>query len=278
MKKRKGWRFLYTGKNDAFFNMALDEALLTLCQEKGAPPVLRIYQWEPKAVSIGYSQKIEKSVDLKKCKENNVDVVRRITGGRAVLHGNDLTYSICAAKDYFDLLGESVNETYKRISLAFLKSLELLNIEGEWQEKSPGEDWLNPSEFSKPCFSSSVRYEIKVAGKKLMGSAQRRFQNSFIQQGSMPLNNQNIDLIDLLPAMGNDKREKIKLELKKRSVSIQGFLNKDLNLNEIISAVRSGFGSFFSVNLVADETTSEELELTKKLMVKYKNRNWNFRR
>jgi lipoate-protein ligase A len=277
MNKTK-WRFLYTGKNDAFFNMALDEALLTLCQEKGAPPVLRIYQWESKAVSIGYSQKIEKTVDLKKCKEMSVDVVRRITGGRAVLHGNDLTYSICAAKDYFDLLGESVNETYKKISLAFLKSLKLLNIEGEWQEKSPGEDWLNSPEFSKPCFSSSIRYEIKVAGKKLMGSAQRRFQNGFIQQGSIPLNNKNIDLIDLLPAKGDDKKEKIKMELKKRSVSIQGFLKKDLNLNEIISAVRSGFGSFFSCNLVADETTSEELELTKKLMVKYKNRNWNFRR
>lgn len=275
MKKKREWRFIYTGKNDAFFNMALDEALLILSEEKHIPPTLRIYQWEPEAVSIGYSQKIEKTLDLKKCKEKNIDVVRRLTGGRAVLHDNDLTYSICASRSYFDLLGVSINETYKRIGLAFLKSMGFLNIKGEWERRSSRGNELTSYEFSKPCFSSSIKYEIKVDGKKLIGSAQRRFKASFIQHGSIPLGEQSFDLADLLPEIDEERKQKIKLRLEKNSVSLQDLLSSNLDINQILSAIKSGFSSFFSVDLKDNGLDTEELKLIDKLIPKYRGERWN---
>jgi lipoate-protein ligase A len=277
-KKKGEWRFIYTGKNDAFFNMALDEALLILSEEKNTPPVLRLYQWEPKAVSIGYSQVVERTLDLRKCRKMNVDVVRRITGGRAVLHDDDLTYSICASKDYFTSLGESINETYKRISLAFLKSLSLLKIEGDWEKKSQQENRSTPFSFSEPCFSSSSKYEIKVDGKKLIGSAQRRFGNSFVQHGSIGLKDQSLDLVDLLPDMDKEKKEKAKTSSGKYFISIQALLGTNPQVSEIISAIKSGFGSFFSVDLVDGQITACELEMTRRLITKYESDDWNHRR
>jgi lipoate-protein ligase A len=278
MMKKSEWRFLYTGKNDAFFNMATDEALLILAEENNTPPTIRIYQWEPEAVSIGYCQKIEKTVDLKKCKDLNVDVVRRLTGGRAVLHHNDLTYSICASKGYFDLLGENVNETYRKISLAFLKSLEFLNIKGEWVRKSSREYKLTSPDSSKPCFSSSIRYEIQVKGKKLIGSAQRRLKNSFIQHGSIPLGKQSFGLADLLPEINEQGIKKMKLKLEENTVFLQDLLSINLNINQIISAVKSGFSYFFSVNLVDTDLSLDQIKIINKIIPRYRSKNWNFLR
>ena len=258
--------------------MAADETLLILAEENNTSPVLRLYQWEPEAVSIGYSQKIEKTVDLKKCKDLSVDVVRRLTGGRAVLHYNDLTYSICVPKDYFDILGENINETYRKISLAFLKSLEFLNIKGQWERKSSRENELIFSECSKPCFSSNIRYEIKVNDKKLIGSAQRRFKNSFIQHGSMPIEKQFRGLVDLLPDANERKIKKMKMRLGKKTVSLQDLLSIKLDINQIISAIRSGFSNFFSVNLVDTDLSLDQRRMINKLIPKYRSKNWNFLR
>lgn len=276
--KKSEWKFLYTSKKDAFFNMATDEALLIMSEENNTPPTLRIYQWEPEAVSIGYCQKIKKTVDLKKCKDLNVDVVRRLTGGRAVLHYNDLTYSICASKDYFDLLGENVNDTYRKISLAFLKSLEFLNIKGEWVRKFSREYKLNTFESTKPCFSSSIRYEIQVKGKKLIGSAQRRLKNSFIQHGSIPLGKQSFGLADLLPEINEQRIKKMKLKLEENTVFLQDLLSINLDINQIISAIKSGFSNFFSVNLKDTDLSLDQRKMTNKLIPRYRSKNWNFLR
>jgi lipoate-protein ligase A len=217
-------------------------------------------------------------VDLKKCKDLNVDVVRRLTGGRAVLHNNDLTYSICTPKYYFDILGENINETYRKISLAFLKSLEFLNIKGEWQEKSQRDDWLDSPQSSKPCFSSSIRYEIKVNDKKLIGSAQRRFKNSFIQHGSMPIEKQFRGLVDLLPDANERRIKKMKMRLGKNTVSLQDLLSIKLDINQIISAIRSGFSNFFSVNLVETDLNLDQRRMIDKIIPKYRSKNWNFLR
>jgi lipoate-protein ligase A len=278
MKKKGKWKFSYTGRNDAFMNMALDEALLISSQKKGAAPVLRLYQWEPKAVSFGYSQAIGRTLNSKKCQKMKIDFVRRITGGRAVPHDNDLTYSICASADYFDSLGESVNETYKRISLAFVESLKLLKIKGEFEKMLPQENRVKSSDLSKPCFSSAIRYEIKVNGRKLIGSAQRRFQNSFIQHGSIPLEDQSIDLVELLPHTSSVKKQRLKIKLNKESVCIRTLLGETPGMDRLISAVKSGFSSFFGVSLVDDDISAEELGLAYRLASKYKSEAWNFRR
>jgi lipoate-protein ligase A len=288
----KQWRFLFTGANDAFFNMALDETILQSCQRAQALPTLRVYLWKPPGVSIGYFQSLEKTVDLKKCKESHIDVVRRITGGRAVLHENEITYSLCASTKKHPELGENINETYRKISFALLESLKTLNVFGEWvkpnRERIPIDSansinslQANPlqvtedSNFSKPCFISNSRYEITVEGKKLIGSAQRRFQNCFIQHGSIPLGKGKVNLPNLLSEENN--REKMKEDLEGKSTSLEKILKRKVGYEEVISALREGFCDFFEVEMVEKDLTPDEIETAQALREKkYLTAEWNF--
>jgi lipoate-protein ligase A len=296
----KQWRFVFTGARDAFFNMALDEAILRSCQTGQASPTLRLYLWRPPGVSIGYFQSLEKMVDLNKCKKNNIDVVRRITGGRAVLHENEITYSVCASLEEYPEFGENINETYQKISFALLESLKALKIFGEWVKpnregigidsagsinslKASSLQVTEDSYFSKPCFMSNSRYEITVEGKKLIGSAQRRFQDSFIQHGSIPLGNGKFNLADLLSieslASENTKKRVVKKKLEEKSTSLEKLLKRKVEYEEVISAFKKGFSKFFDVEMVEKELTQKEIETAQVLkQKKYSTEEWNFRK
>jgi len=280
--------------------MALDEAIFRSCQTGQASPTLRLYLWRPSGVSLGYFQSLEKTIDLNKCKKNNVDVVRRITGGRAVLHENEITYSVCASAKEHPELGKNINETYQRISFALLESLKSLKVFGEWvkpnrdrvkidstgsinslQASSP--QVIENPYFSKPCFMSNSRYEITVEGKKLIGSAQRRFQDSFIQHGSLPLGNGKFNLADLLSieslASENTKKRVVKKKLEEKSTSLEKILKRKVEYEEMISALKKGFSKFFDVEMVEKELTQKELETAQVLkQKKYSTEEWNFRR
>jgi lipoate-protein ligase A len=274
----KQWKFIFTDASDAFFNMALDEVLLRSCEKGDAIPTLRLYLWRPPGVSIGYFQSIEKTVDLNKCKKNNIDVVRRITGGRAVLHENEITYSVCAPVKKYPELGENINGTYQKISFALLESLKALKIFGEWVK--PERDRIEITEnsfFSKPCFISNSKYEITIKGKKLIGSAQRRFQDSFIQHGSIPLGKGKVSLPDLLTEGNN--REKMKEELENKSTNLGTILKRKVQYQEVISALKKGFSQFFDVEMVETEPTKKEMETAQALkQEKYLTEEWNFRK
>jgi lipoate-protein ligase A len=298
----KQWRFLFTGERDAFFNMALDEAILQSCQRGQALPTLRLYLWKPPGVSIGYFQSLEKTVDLNKCKESNIDVVRRITGGRVVLHENEITYSLCASIHKYPELGENINETYRKISFALLESLKILKVFGEWvkpnRERIPIDSTgsiplisrcsinslkasplqvTEDSNFSKPCFMSNSRYEITVAGKKLIGSAQRREKDCFIQHGSIPLGKGKADLPDLLREENN--KEKRKQELEGKSTNLEKILKRKVEYEEMISALKFGFSKFFEVEMNEKDITQKELRMTQLLkQKKYASEEWNFRK
>jgi len=275
--KNRIWRFFVTGENNAFFNMALDEALLILCLKKKLPATLRLYQWKSPSVSLGYSQKTKEAVDLAFCRNKKIDVVRRITGGRAVLHGGDLTYSLCAAKDNFGSLGEKVNDTYAKISRSFLLALKHFDIKGNWikgsRKKRSDERDFN---LRAPCFLSSSKYEIDVNGKKLIGSAQRRFKDGFIQQGSILLRRGQFDLADLLVAHGG--KQKIKDSLRESSAAFEELTGGDVSLDRLICAIKDGFEKFFSVKLEQRGLTEDELCLAEKLLKeKYLSLDWNLK-
>jgi lipoate-protein ligase A len=274
----KQWRFLFTGENDAFFNMALDEAILQFCQSGQSLPTLRLYLWKPPGVSIGYFQSLEKTVDLDKCQGNKVNVVRRITGGRAVLHENEITYSVCASVKEYPELGENINETYQKISFALLESLKSLKVFGEWVKPNKERIALTEnSYFSRPCFMSNSRYEITVEGKKLIGSAQRREKSSFIQHGSIPLGKGKISLPDLLNEESN--KEKMKEELEDKSTNLEKILKREVGYEEVISALKKGFGKFFDVKMVEKDPTQNEIETAQVLkQKKYSTEEWNFRK
>jgi lipoyl(octanoyl) transferase len=295
MNEKNIWRFVFTGGNDAFFNMALDEAFLLSCRRRKSPPILRLYQWEPPGVSIGYFQKINQTVDVDKCQERNIGIVRRLTGGRAVLHLNDLTYSVCASIDFFDYLGENVNQTYQRISYAFLEAFKLLKINAKWAKVSKPfsqNTWdteaKNEEILAQPCFSSSSRYEIEICGKKILGSAQRRFsardefpfsgQESFLQHGALPLKRGEIELVDLLPSSKSLDKE-AKSKFRKSYITLQEATNRNVPIKELFNVIQSGFESFFSIKFEYTGLTSEEEKLAQKLFhEKYETKDWNFRR
>jgi len=290
----KQWRIIFTGASDAFFNMALDEAILQAYEKGDVIPTLRAYLWKPPGVSIGYFQATENTVDLNKCKENNIDVVRRITGGRAVLHENEITYSVCASIREYPELGENVNETYQKISFALLESLKALEIFGEWVKthkdrikmdstgsiNSPQAGSLQFAEnscLSEPCFISNSRYEITVARKKLIGSAQRRFQNSFIQHGSIPLGKGKVSLPHLLTEEINKKKMKEKLERK--STNLEEILKRKVESKEVLFALKKGFSKFFDVEMIKSEPSKKEIETAQVLREeKYSTEEWNFRK
>ncbi len=282
----KRWRVIFTGANDAFFNMALDEALLLSSQKGTSPPVLRLYLWNPPAVSIGYFQSAEKTVDFKKCKERGIHVVRRITGGRAVLHEDEITYSVCASSDDFPQLGDTTIQTYQKLSMALLESLRLLSINGKWVK--PSTNKKSPSFHSissKPCFMSNSRYEITVEGKKLIGSAQRRFscrsdqerKNSFIQHGSILTGKGKHSLAELLPE--ENSVEIMKQNLEEKSTNIEKILKRRVKTDEIISALKIGFEKVFCSQMEDSVESVEELQMALWLKEKkYLSERWNVRR
>ncbi len=173
--------------------MTVDEELLARAQAGDDMPVLRFYTWDPPAVSLGRFQTAETSVNADACKRLGFDVVRRITGGRAVLHRRELTYSIVSRIDN-PLFPPDVLGTYKVIAAGLLAGLANLGIDAEMVSRGGRHAALvNKTDKDPSCFASPSWYEIVVHGKKIVGSAQRRLSHAFLQHGSI--------LIDYDPAL-----------------------------------------------------------------------------
>ena len=179
------WRFLDSGPSTGAQNMAIDEELLRDAARPGALPVLRFYTWSPPAVSLGRFQDAERAVNAEACRMHGFDIVRRITGGRAVLHRDELTYCIVSSIDH-GLFPNDVLGTYKVIAAGLLAGLRNLDIAAEMVSRSGRHAGLVKSGTQEPaCFSSPSWYEILVKGRKIIGSAQRRVGRAFLQHGSI---------------------------------------------------------------------------------------------
>ncbi|MBI4536048.1 MAG: lipoate--protein ligase family protein, partial [Ignavibacteriae bacterium] len=190
------WQFVDTKENTGMFNMEFDEQCARTLLAGAGVPTLRLFRWKPWAVSIGFNQNIGE-IDVEKCAALGIDVVRRPTGGRAILHAEELTYSVVM------LAGRhSVLEIYNMISKALVNGLSLFGIEATLQRLQPNfaETYKHPS--SIPCFTASARYEIELNGRKLVGSAQRRYRNDerevVLQHGSILTGPAHRRLADLL--------------------------------------------------------------------------------
>ena len=181
MGKEK-WRLINDPPLSGKINMDRDLQIMLEVAEGKAPPTLRLYRWSPPALSLGFSQKEEKVADLEACRRLNIDIVRRPTGGRAVLHHRELTYSIVIPENH-TLIPKGILPSYKFLSRALITALDLLDIgaslaagEKKGQKPIPG-----------ACFDSSSAYEIQVGGKKVVGSAQLRRNGVLLQHGSILL-------------------------------------------------------------------------------------------
>ena len=256
-------RFIDTGFNDAFTNMAIDEALLI----NSNIPILRVYGWNPKAVSIGYNQNVQKEINIDYCKENNIEIVRRLTGGKAVFHDKEITYSFILSEK-LNLLSTNINESYKEIANALLIALEKIGIKAEIKK--------TPERIATPiCFNSSNWYELIVNGRKISGSAQRRMDGKILQHGPILIDfdyNENNSIFD-----SNNNFDSIN-NLKQRITSIKNELNKIISYKELSEAIKTGFKENFDFDIINSTLTNEEIILTKKLRKeKYSTEEWNYR-
>ena len=179
------WELLIDGALDGATNMAIDSALLDEVESSSATlTVVRFYGWQTPTISLGRNQKIEKAVDLDYCRSKGIDIVHRPTGGRAVLHDDELTYAVISNDTAS--FGDTIYGNYKRVSEALCLGYNRLGVPAvlapDTRKTAPLDNDGDP-----PCFLSTSRYELMVDGRKIAGSAQRRVRRSFLQHGSMPI-------------------------------------------------------------------------------------------
>ncbi len=252
------WRLIDDGAGDGPHNMAVDEALL-LSSEKGmSPPTLRLYGWTSPTISIGYLQ------DSAAYATNGLPVVRRITGGRAVLHGSEVTYSIVS--DYrHPLFSGGVRATYLVISNAIAMALAGLSVRAEIVTKRRA-DSRDSRTAGGACFSVPSRYEIVVDDRKLVGSAQKRLRNSFLQHGSIPFE---IDEEMVNDLFGEDTSASMAWMASVGAVDIDKF--KSLLLKSLEEA--------FAITFYRGTLTDWEEELMREILKeKYGSEEWNLKR
>ena len=258
-------RFIDTGFRNAFENMAIDEAILHYCKI----PTLRVYGWKPAAISIGYNQDIENEINADYCKKNNIEIVRRITGGKAVFHDKEITYSFILPENN-NLIPLEVNESYRIIANALVIALKKIGINADIK-KAP--DKIKTA----ICFNSSNWYELLVNNKKISGSAQRRFNGKVLQHGPILINfdyNKNNSIFN-----SNNDFDSIN-NLKQRITSINNELknNKKIGYNELKAAIKFGFRGNFGFDVIDDSLNHNEIELAAKLKEdKYSIEEWNYR-
>ena len=198
------WRLLFDGPQTGARNMAVDAAVLRAVEEGAAPPTLRLYGWKPWCVSLGYFQRAERELDARALRARGWDVVTRPTGGRAVLHADELTYSILARRDAAPWCA-TLAESYDRIGAAWAAALDGFGLDmvrgnpaPPAREASGGAPAASAGMPAPPCFASSARAELAFAGRKVVGSAQRRTRDAFVQHGSIPLTPDHERLVDVL--------------------------------------------------------------------------------
>lgn len=217
--------------------MEIDERLLDEAASGKTGPTLRFYTWDPPAVSIGRFQKVENSVDADACRKYGIDIVRRITGGRAVLHMKELTYSIVSPSG-LSLFPDDILGTYRVIAEGLLKGLKNLGLEAEMLSRSCRNAGLVKSRAKDPaCFSSPSWYEIVVNGKKIIGSAQRRVRGAFLQHGSILVSYDPALEADVIRGGGS----------KDRVTCIENELGRQVSVEEVKTAFRLAFADSLGV-------------------------------
>jgi lipoate-protein ligase A len=266
------WRFLDTGSGTAGMNMAVDEAMLQTHDAGATPPTLRVYGWQVPTLSLGYAQKTAQEVRLEVCRQCGVAVVRRPTGGRAVLHDDEVTYSVVMPIDLPDG-SRTLTEHYRLIGLALLAALWRLGLPVILAR--PQRSVMSRQGTSPACFAALSRYELSVAGKKLVGSAQKRSQNALLQHGSMPFTLDRDRLFQCLN-VPPEQRAHLVQDAYVTMTAIHEVAATPIGKADLHEALRHGFSTTFGVALVTDTLSSAEQALAQQLYAsKYATSAWN---
>jgi lipoate-protein ligase A len=228
------FELIESGFSTGKYNMEFDICRAHDCAEAKALPMFRLYGWKPWAVSLGTNQR-DRDIDIDVCRVKGFDIVRRPTGGRAVLHANELTYSVVTP------LPESMNvhEAYKEIHEILLSGFRNLGCKELDFEKSQADfrNLYKDPAMSISCFASSAKYEISFSGRKVVGSAQRLYGNILLQHGSILLGKGHEEISDVIKAKDNAQREAMRNNILKHSSTLEEAAGRIIGYDECAEAI-----------------------------------------
>jgi lipoyl(octanoyl) transferase len=251
---RATWRLIVDPRaRTGAWNMALDEAIQDAVAAGAAPPTLRFYQWAPPALSLGKRQPLD-GVDFARCQRDGVDVVRRPTGGLAILHTDELTYSIATVPSDPRAAG-AILDAYRHLSAGLVDGLRRLGAPVELNPVNP----YGTHNSSAACFEAPSAYEITAAGKKLMGSAQSRPAGRVLQHGSLPLVGDIARVADYLRFESAAARESLRAHLGARATTLRDALGRTVTFAAAADALRAGFAAALNLDLALGALTPGEL-------------------
>ncbi len=248
------WHFHDTGSRDGATNMTIDDALARGRIDREHSCALRVYGWCPRGLSLGWNQS-DQDIDFEKASSAGVDVVRRPTGGRAILHSQELTYSVVLITDPV-----SISSVYQLVSRALLAGLRLFGVNAEFERSQPHFPSVYRSHHSSLCFVSTARHEITVAGKKIVGSAQRRYarpdgKEVVLQHGSILMGPDHLSVLDYLRFPDDAAREEARKNLSSRTTDLSAVLGRVVGFSEVAASLRRGFEQTWNVEMRSGDTT-----------------------
>jgi lipoate-protein ligase A len=248
------WRIIISDPLPGAMNMAIDGAILSAVGRDEVPPTLRLYRWNPPCLSLGYSQPFS-DLDQDQLRSRGWDVVRRPTGGRAILHTDELTYAVIGPKTDPRLKG-GLMESYRRLSKALSESLKILGLPVQVHSGK------NPDSNNHPiCFENPSDFEITVEGKKIIGSAQARKKEGILQHGTLPLKGDLTRIIQVLKYSNSDQRDKAATVLLQKAATVEGVMGREVSWDEAAKAFQTGFQNTLNLHFNQSDLSSSEKEV-----------------
>ena len=260
------YRFLNTQVQDAALNMAIDEAVLLRHLEGHVPPTLRVFRWSQPSISLGRFQRVEREIDLALCEEQGVALVRRPTGGRAVYHRDEFTYSFISSRAYH--VPSGIVAAYAYLAQGLIAAMNYLGVHAEL---SDGRVSKQPS---AACFASSTQADLTSDGFKLIGSAQVWKDEALLQQGSLPLDDRSAEFYALLRFPDESARAGALARYREKTTPLRTFA-PHVTWDDVARAFLVGFRSALQVDFQPGELSSEEWALARQLATeKYSKLTW----
>ncbi len=251
----ESWRFIDTGSGYGSENMAIDEALLNNCQRGCSPPILHFYTWAVPVITIGYFQELSETVRIKKCRALNIEVIRRITGGRAVVHHNDLSFSLIFPLDG-KIIPPGILSGYLKIAGGFIRGLKGIGINADFVESGSSQSPLikqdRQAKRISACFLTRIRYEVVFKGRKMIGFAQKRIGKWVLQQGTLMIDLDRSLWYDLLNYPKGSNAIQIKERLLSDTISINEALGRTVNIEMVKRALFDGLSAALGVKFESD--------------------------
>jgi len=268
------WRLIIHPPATGSWNMAVDESILNASTQGLVPPTLRLYAWTPTCLSLGYAQPF-RDIDFENLNKYGWHYVRRATGGRAILHTDELTYAVIGPSNDPRLAG-GVLESYRRLSKALLVALRALGIQADAQESTSRTDQNDAT--ATVCFEEPSNYEITVNKKKLVGSAQARRKGAVLQHGTIPLTGDITRITKALAYPDEIQRAATAKRLYDRATSLEISLGKEVSWENTAQALIRAFEDELNLKLYLEDLSDLELSAVEKLLAaKYDNEEWNRR-